>query len=308
MANFTINIGLPEEASARVVAFTERILAPATDVADLFSDKVRYFRWRSAMRTLQRAEEIARETNVTPKLVPLKFLVPFLEDASLEEEDSPLTEAWARLLVAASTEFDSVYQAYADVLKKLGPTEVELLDRLYREGGLGTKHEKVAFDHETMRRILEIRLRSLFSELSEHENGLSFDLIGNLNVLLGVHYAIAARVNTYFAEREIIAPNMDVDRQKKHLFILQNNNLVSFDRIEVGNPLPAYPRRIVLEWVQLTEFGYDFIETCRTPGVRAASKAASVAEHARQKPEYVFDVTEDSSEEDILASLLANDR
>lgn len=98
-----INLKVPEDVTRDTVTFARRILGPLAEIGDLFSDKVRFLRFKSAAKTLNRAAEIAKEQGISPKAIPMKFLVPFIEDCSLEEEDSPFIDQWAALLASAST-------------------------------------------------------------------------------------------------------------------------------------------------------------------------------------------------------------
>jgi len=83
-ANITLKV--PVDVTRSAVGFLQRILRPVAEATDFLSDKIRYYRFRSAIRTLERAQEITVQSGITPKELPLKFLVPFLEECSLEED------------------------------------------------------------------------------------------------------------------------------------------------------------------------------------------------------------------------------
>jgi hypothetical protein len=125
-----INLKVPEDVTRDTVTFARRILGPLAEIGDLFSDKVRFLRFKSAAKTLNRAAEIAKEQGISPKAIPMKFLVPFIEDCSLEEEDSPFIEQWAALLASASKGFDPLHVAIKDVLKHISSKEAELIAAL----------------------------------------------------------------------------------------------------------------------------------------------------------------------------------
>jgi hypothetical protein len=125
-----INLKVPEDVTRDTVSFARRILGPVAELGDLFSDKVRFLRFRSAAKTLNRAAEIAKEQGISPKAVPMKFLVPFIEDCSLEEEDSPFIEQWAALLASAAKGFDPLHVAIRDVLKNISSKEAALIEAL----------------------------------------------------------------------------------------------------------------------------------------------------------------------------------
>jgi hypothetical protein len=125
-----VNVTVPPDVTRDTVGFAKRILGPLAEIGDPFSDKVRFLRYRSGMKTLNRAVEIAKAKGILPNEIPMKFLVPFIEDCSLEEEDSPLIEQWASLLASASKGFDPLHVAIKDVLKNISSKEAVLLERL----------------------------------------------------------------------------------------------------------------------------------------------------------------------------------
>jgi hypothetical protein len=125
-----INLKVPKDVTRDTVTFARRILGPLAEIGDLFSDKVRFLRFKSAAKTLNRAAEIAKEQGISPKAIPMKFLVPFIEDCSLEEEDGPFIEQWAALLASASKGFDPLHVAIKDALKHISSREAELIGAL----------------------------------------------------------------------------------------------------------------------------------------------------------------------------------
>jgi hypothetical protein len=108
--NITAKVDVPGDVTRSASNFLQRILGPVAEAIEFLSDKIRFYRFRSAIRTLERAKEITEASGITPKELPLKFLVPFLEDCSLEQEDSPFIEQWAKLLSSASKSAASCHQ------------------------------------------------------------------------------------------------------------------------------------------------------------------------------------------------------
>jgi len=125
-----IKIEVPADVTRETLGFLQGILGPVAEAGDFLSDKVRFWRWKSAMKTIERAQVIAGELNISPATVPLKFLVPFIEKASLEHEDE-MTERWARLLVASVQNFDAIHQTYLDILSRISSEEAQILADMY---------------------------------------------------------------------------------------------------------------------------------------------------------------------------------
>jgi Abortive infection alpha len=64
------------------------------------------------------------------KPVPMKFIVPFLEQASLEEPDSTLVDLWANLLVSASEDFNPHYTHFTSIISRLSGAQGQILKEL----------------------------------------------------------------------------------------------------------------------------------------------------------------------------------
>jgi hypothetical protein len=126
-----INIEVPAEVTQENLRFLQRILGPAAEAADFLSDKIKFWRWQSALRTLDRARTMALDANIRPSEVPLKFLVPFLEKSSLEYEDG-MQERWAHLLLSASTTFDGLHNVYLNLLSMMSSEEAGILSKMYQ--------------------------------------------------------------------------------------------------------------------------------------------------------------------------------
>lgn len=123
-------MSLPEPIGEAALAFFQKLLGPVGEASEILSDKIRFYRWRSSLKTLKRAKEIAEKRGLPVNEVPLKFLIPFMEKASLEEEDSPLIEKWANLLASASSEASRGQTAFVEILSSLSGAEVGLLEKL----------------------------------------------------------------------------------------------------------------------------------------------------------------------------------
>ena len=100
------------------------LFSPVTELAGALGDKVRIYRELAVLRTLNRAKEIAKEEGLILEAPSLKFLVPYLESVSVEDEDnSVLQEMWANLLVSSSSGFESEYNFFIRVLGEISSKE-----------------------------------------------------------------------------------------------------------------------------------------------------------------------------------------
>ena len=99
-------IELKIEGTKEISKALVEMFSPVTEALGSLGDRVRVYRQLSLMRSFKRAHEIAKEEGLVLKEPPLKFLVPYMEDCSLEQpEDTTLIDMWAKLLASAGGNF-----------------------------------------------------------------------------------------------------------------------------------------------------------------------------------------------------------
>lgn len=100
----------------------------------IFEDKLKYIRWERQMRLMKRAEEVTLSMGISKptKPIPLKFAVPLLQAATLEDNDY-LQDLWVNLLINSSSEESNVQlcRTYIDILEKLSQLEAKILITIY---------------------------------------------------------------------------------------------------------------------------------------------------------------------------------
>ena len=82
----------------------------------------------------RKARERLAAEGIQPMPLPNKFLIPFLEKASLEEEDSELVDRWADLLASASAHPDRRHPRYPQILSEITSREARILRQVARTG------------------------------------------------------------------------------------------------------------------------------------------------------------------------------
>lgn len=123
--------------------FIEKLGGPATEeLGLLFGERVRYFRLKNSLRLFEKTKALLDAKGIEPTAVPLRILLPLLEGASLEDNQS-LADKWAGLLAAAadSTRDESILPSYPHILESLSPSDVQMLDLMYaneQKGGTVT--------------------------------------------------------------------------------------------------------------------------------------------------------------------------
>jgi hypothetical protein len=254
---------VPEDVTRDTVNFGKRILGAAAELGDLLSDRIRFQRYRSAIKTLNRAAQVAKADGVHPKQIPLKFLVPFLEECSLEDEESPLIEQWAALLVSAAEGFDPLHVAIKEVLKNISSKEAEIIQ------GLGTTIEQKLFDdnvnsHEIAERIndgvrnsLRYNLEQFITPLSETDiNVLIGDLSQLHTILLFYHIP-----TTYRGVTKTVSTNFS-EEGRGSIFLLERLEVLKSQemRLPISDDLDV--SELVISYAQLTAFGVEVYREC----------------------------------------------
>ena len=126
-----VNITISERSTEKVIDALLDAFSPITQGLGTLGDRVRVYRTVTLIRILQRAKKIAEEEGHKLELPPPKFLVPYMEAASLEDEsEAGLQEKWAKLLAGAGQTPDSLSYFARAVLAELSPEEARLLDQL----------------------------------------------------------------------------------------------------------------------------------------------------------------------------------
>lgn len=78
--------------------FLGKLISPTIEELGLFiSDNIKYLRFKNQINILLKARKYVEEKKIKIKEIPIKILVPLLDQSSLEENEE-LQEKWARLL------------------------------------------------------------------------------------------------------------------------------------------------------------------------------------------------------------------
>lgn len=112
----------------------------------IFEDKLKYIRWERQMRFMSRSKEKLKEFGVTEieNPIPLKFAVPLLQGATLEESDD-IQDLWINLLInSVSNKKIELKRVYMDILERISPSDAKIIDAIYRLPFEKYKHKRLA--------------------------------------------------------------------------------------------------------------------------------------------------------------------
>lgn len=101
-------------------------------IIGLINDKIQFFRYSRQLRVAEQYNE--KSTGQTYAPLPPKFLIPIIENASLEEDDN-LQDLWINLLVnwTNKEKIESRKMTYVDILKNLSSCDMYILNDIYKE-------------------------------------------------------------------------------------------------------------------------------------------------------------------------------
>ena len=128
-----INVKLEGKEIARSVA---DLFSPLTEFVGTLGDQVRIYRKLTVLRTLEKAKKKAEEENLDLQPPPLRFLIPYLEHASLQEEqDKELNELWTNLILSSAMEYKSEHNLFTRILSELSPQEASAFQYITKSPG-----------------------------------------------------------------------------------------------------------------------------------------------------------------------------
>jgi hypothetical protein len=117
--------------------FLSKLLGPANEeLGLLFQDQVKFYRFKNQLRVLSKAEAMLIKAGLAANAVPFRTLLPILENAAAEDDDS-LSTKWAALLANAAAKADSPasHPSFPRILSEISPAEARFLDSLVGKGG-----------------------------------------------------------------------------------------------------------------------------------------------------------------------------
>lgn len=248
-----------------------RLAGPAADeISALITDRIRLWRYKSAVEILSKAQKIAEEKGLNIRTVPTEFLVPFLEKSTLINEKSPLVDNWARLLASASKDFSSEHLTYSQILSELSPEEARLFQGLYSEAiVIYQVHSSNHVGHDIyLRRCQEIASSYLNSDPLKLPVSTNCIGLKEAPINIGISCILRIRVRDPSDTRaeNTGAGNSHFSKtyQDGGLLIhtLLRQQIIEQEKVSLEKVVYGLEVSYELSWVYLTRLGFGFMEAC----------------------------------------------
>jgi hypothetical protein len=108
----------------------DRLAGPmAEEIGMMLGDKVRVYRVKNWIKTVEKTERLLREARLCPNAVPPRLFLRIMEASSIEDNET-LQDMWAGLLATASQDTDEISPSFVETLKQLTPDEARYLKRV----------------------------------------------------------------------------------------------------------------------------------------------------------------------------------
>lgn len=272
-ANYSVRKSISENVPDDVVRAKAgawlSLISPLTEWAGLKGDQLAYKREILRLHREETLTEIAMRfrTRLNPKTqtgpIPAKFVVPFLESASLEENNSPLIDLWANLLVSAAENYNPHYVHFSNIIKQISFQQAEIFKRLIgsedrREVELSLDNLLTTYSPNFLEEHVLFLYRAVENSISvENFPGWFEGALNNVGIEI-VHYEIEHPDMEDFIGDCPTYSNYDND-QDTDFAILSALGLVRYvdtNRFKVGNAT------VKVMCYYLTTLGFDFASAC----------------------------------------------
>lgn len=271
-----ISTEIPAQSTGRLLDAVTDIFRPFSERRGLKADLIRLQREDVLLEIARKATARLEIENRQPAQIPNKFLVPFLEKASLEEAESALIDRWVDLLVSSTIDPAVAHPRFVQILSEITPAEAQLLRavalnnvNLKTPNSMSLEATSREFSPEHM--DMEFLLKSCLHETGELSTIIrdfqksmmkmfSFPGCAIINVMMGY----VKEANGRMAAEDILNQNkspIDIKKpcHRSSLDILISLNLLRELRKEIDDDRFVF---IQVAYVCITPLAVQFLEKC----------------------------------------------
>lgn len=128
------------------------------DGAGILSDQMKLWRFCKQVEIIKKAQAKIDASGLPKRQIPLKVLVPIIQNSSLEEDES-MQNKWSNMLANAATGSVEISPNYAAILNELSAVEVSILEKIYSEVNKEinyAKRKELQFDASKLKSMLSV--------------------------------------------------------------------------------------------------------------------------------------------------------
>jgi hypothetical protein len=221
----------------KIADIVHKLAGPMADeIGSLMADKIKVYRVANWVKVVEKTRKILANAKLPPNAVPPRLFLPILEASSVEGDES-LQELWAGLLATASEKADALSPSFIEALRQLTPAEARTLNHAFQQA---STNDLVLTGFDSSRTAADVTTRLKFE---------TFERLG----LVRREYDIQERSMAFW-----FRPAVPRGAAPRGTFL---TNAPSGK-----DELPELTYKLVF-----TEYGVQFMNSCRGPAIHNAS-------------------------------------
>jgi hypothetical protein len=272
-----VSTEIPAASSGRLVDAITDIFRPFSERRGLKADQIRLQREDILIQIAEKVRKRLEIEGIQPAPVPNKFLVPFLEKASLEEQ-TDLVDRWADLLANSVINPDAARPRYIQILSEMAPSDARTLQEMLCGFYSYDPHSDEltwAIAHSEQNRGLPLDVHNW--SVTESDEGAKWDA-SEITFQFSEAFRQTALVRLiYIRALQIDDENFDNDnlglefrkawdnamKVTPSIDVLVSLGLLEFIDHSFNFPCVGIPRyRVSLRYASMTSLGGHFISAC----------------------------------------------
>lgn len=111
------------------------------DGVGILNDQVKFWRFKRQVSLIKNTNKLVESSGLSKQQIPLKVLVPIIENSTLEDDEN-MQQKWVNMLANAVTGKVDISPNYSAILKELSPLEVSILDKIFNTVNAENDYQK----------------------------------------------------------------------------------------------------------------------------------------------------------------------
>jgi len=231
---------IPASASGNLINALTDLIRPISERRGLRADMLRLQREEVLIEIAKRARARLEIERAPIEPIPNKFLIPFLEKASLEDPDDEfMIEMWSQLLAGAATRKAARNNRFVSIMEELNGRQANLL-RSIITGGYSAGSIRLSQIHDGMFYVNQSGIKNTIESLDSFSNLTEFgtELLKTLHVVgvavevVQVTDAASNEADDFVPDNRIYSDDKQLDFEiLESLFLLKKIELKDIDKV-----------------------------------------------------------------------------